>query len=35
MKSKIWVWFLAGWLLSLFVSPNLVLGMFKGGGKKA
>jgi len=32
MSKKIWVWFLAGWLLSVVISPNHVLGMF---GKKS
>lgn len=32
MKNKVWMWFLAGWLLSIVFSPNHVLGMF---GKKS
>lgn len=33
VKHKMWVWFLAGWLLSLAVSPTAVAGMFRA--KKA
>lgn len=29
MKSKVWLWFLAGWLLSLVFSPSHLTGMFK------
>lgn len=29
MSKKIWLWFLAGWLLSLVVSPTMLLGTFK------
>ena len=31
MHKKVWLYFLAGWLLSIVFSPNHVLGMF---GKK-
>jgi hypothetical protein len=30
MTHKVWLWLLAGWLLSLVFSPTHVLGMFKG-----
>lgn len=33
MHKKLWLWFLAGWLLSLAISPTAVMGMFKA--KKA
>lgn len=29
MNKKIVLWFLAGWLLSLVVSPTHITGMFK------
>lgn len=29
MNKKIALWFLAGWLLSLVISPNHIMGMFK------
>jgi hypothetical protein len=29
MRKKVWLWFLAGWLLSLLFSPSHVVGMFK------
>jgi hypothetical protein len=29
MRKKVWMWFLAGWLLALVFSPSHVLGMFK------
>lgn len=29
MNRKILLWFLAGWLLSLVISPRAVTGMFK------
>jgi hypothetical protein len=29
MRKKVWLWFLAGWLLSLLFSPSHVLSMFK------
>lgn len=32
MHNKIWLWFLAGWLLSLVFSPTHVVGMFKAKG---
>lgn len=32
MHNKIWLWFLAGWLLSLVFSPTHLLGMFKSKG---
>lgn len=32
MNKKIWLYILAGWLLSIVFSPNHVLGMF---GKKS
>jgi hypothetical protein len=32
MKHNVWLYFIAGWLLSIVFSPNHVLGMF---GKKA
>lgn len=28
MHKKLWFWFLAGWFLSLVVSPKIVTGMF-------
>lgn len=33
MHRKVWMWFVAGWLLSLALSPTAVLGMFRA--KKA
>ena len=33
MSKKVWMWVLAGWLLSLVITPGSVLGMFKA--KKA
>lgn len=33
MHRKMWVYLVVGWLLSILVSPNAVLGMFKA--KKA
>jgi hypothetical protein len=32
MQHKVWVWFLAGWLLSLVFSPAHLTGMFKSKG---
>lgn len=29
MHKKVWLWFLAGWLLSLVIAPTHVVGMFK------
>jgi hypothetical protein len=29
MRSKVWVWFLAGWLISLVISPAMVMGVFR------
>ncbi len=33
MHMKNWMWFLAGWLLALVISPTMITGMFKA--KKA
>lgn len=33
MNRKVWMYLVIGWLLSILVSPNAVLGMFKA--KKA
>ena len=33
MNKKLWLWFLAGWLLSMVVSPTTVMGAFRA--KKA
>jgi hypothetical protein len=33
MHKRLWLWFLAGWLLSLAISPTAVMGMFKAGKK--
>jgi len=33
MRNKAWVWFLAGWLLSLAVSPAAVTGAFRSKAK--
>lgn len=32
-SKKLWLWFLAGWLLSLVVSPAAVTGMFRAKAK--
>jgi hypothetical protein len=32
VKHNVWLYFLAGWLLSVIFSPNHLLGMF---GKKS
>lgn len=29
MHKKMWLWFLAGWLLSLAIAPTAVMGMFR------
>lgn len=29
MHKRMWLWFLAGWLLSLIISPAHLVGMFK------
>lgn len=29
MPKRVWLWFLAGWLVSLVFSPTHVMGMFK------
>lgn len=30
MKKKMIIWFVAGWLLAIFLPPNRVMGWLKG-----
>lgn len=32
MRNKVWLWFLAGWLLSLAFSPRTLMGVFQKKG---